>query len=353
MKFAILTLLISQAFFLRQDEVESLDKEIPRRTESTAESNQYFYYTPVTYSYYPSYYSYSYYDYYYPYYSYWYGLYWRTDGDNEAERSKEQPKPQEFDVEKAKTELAKLKKDVWGDEKYSTEEIRKNNKAYDSRWLLAQLKISRALELEDMIKNPPKEEAKKKFLRKSNEAEELVKVNEKNTFNDDKKGEKKSTGAGTANQINKDAKKEENKDAKKEAKKEENKDAKKEDKKEENKGAKMQAKKQENKDAKKEAKKQENNDARAPTEKNINASIDKNKIEEHKHEKLVETIKHDKNASTENKDKNATIKGDKKSVAPETPKQNNKDDNNGKGKKLREGEEEVEEVVVEVDSVDQ
>lgn len=48
-------------------------------------------------------------------------------------------------------ELRELKKEIWGREEWSTEDIRDSGKVYDARWLLAQLKITRVVELEDML----------------------------------------------------------------------------------------------------------------------------------------------------------------------------------------------------------
>jgi len=173
MKLIIIAILFLQTLALKEDAgAESNQKDIPHRSEATAESQQYWYLsTPYYYSYYPSYYT-----WYYP--SYYY--LWRTSEDNnEAERKDE--KQQKFDPIKAKEELIKLKKEIWGKEDFSTEQIRSEKKAYDSRWLIAQLKISRALELEDMIKNPPKEEKEekkdkeqKKSLRTESEAHQEV-----------------------------------------------------------------------------------------------------------------------------------------------------------------------------------
>ena len=48
-------------------------------------------------------------------------------------------------------ELRELKKEIWGREEWSTEDLRDSGKVYDARWLLAQLKITRVVELEDML----------------------------------------------------------------------------------------------------------------------------------------------------------------------------------------------------------
>lgn len=48
-------------------------------------------------------------------------------------------------------ELRKLKQEIWGDENFNTEQIRSEAQAFDARWLVAQLKITRVLELEDYL----------------------------------------------------------------------------------------------------------------------------------------------------------------------------------------------------------
>merc|ERR1712032_64643 len=50
-----------------------------------------------------------------------------------------------------KIEIKELRKEIYGNENFSTREIRMNSRAYDPRWLLAQLKISRILFLEDEV----------------------------------------------------------------------------------------------------------------------------------------------------------------------------------------------------------
>merc|ERR1711957_206144 len=70
-------------------------------------------------------------------------------GDNLAPANKmERRELKSEDVEK---QIKVLKKEIFGKEDFSTKDLRKNNKAYDPRWLLAQLKIARLLFLEDEI----------------------------------------------------------------------------------------------------------------------------------------------------------------------------------------------------------
>ena len=65
--------------------------------------------------------------------------------------SSKQFEKRELKTGDAEKQIRALKKEIFGKEDYSTKELRKNNKAYDPRWLLAQLKIARLLFLEDEI----------------------------------------------------------------------------------------------------------------------------------------------------------------------------------------------------------
>jgi hypothetical protein len=62
-------------------------------------------------------------------------------------------KVKKMNVDELKNELTKLKTEIWGKENFSTKDIRSNKKAFDARWIMAQLKISRVLVLEDTMKN--------------------------------------------------------------------------------------------------------------------------------------------------------------------------------------------------------
>lgn len=55
--------------------------------------------------------------------------------------------------ERLNSELSALKKEVFNGDQKKLDRIRKEKLAYDSKWLINQLKISRILELEDTIKN--------------------------------------------------------------------------------------------------------------------------------------------------------------------------------------------------------
>ena len=86
--------------------------------------------------------------------------YFRKQNDNtQKEKSKEE-------IEK---EVKSLKREVFGNETASTAKIRKEHKAYDPKWLLAQMKISRVLFLEDQIKKS--ENKNRKGNETKNEAE--------------------------------------------------------------------------------------------------------------------------------------------------------------------------------------
>ena len=81
-----------------------------------------------------------------------YDIYFRKQGEK---TNIKQPK-----VEDLKKELKELKKTVFGNENFNTTQLRKSKKIYDSKWLLAQLKISKILALEDSLKNGKKNKPK-------------------------------------------------------------------------------------------------------------------------------------------------------------------------------------------------
>lgn len=154
MKLAILTILICQAFTLKEDNQKKVNSVSPSgdsALRTNAESKDVIVLDSVYYSSLPIYYTYSpivyyYWDLYYP--AYWYV--YRNEANGAIDKSKKEKK---FNADEAKKEISTLKKEIWGNENFNTEEIKKNQKAYDPRWLMAQLKISRVLNLEDMIKN--------------------------------------------------------------------------------------------------------------------------------------------------------------------------------------------------------
>lgn len=107
------------------------------------------------------------------YYYYYDAYYTFTDGapvylfrkGNENNKNKENKdvvnvtKNKKVDLEK---EMKALKKELYGNENYDTAALRKKEKAFDPRWLAAQLKISRVLTIEDLIvSNKAKMESEK------------------------------------------------------------------------------------------------------------------------------------------------------------------------------------------------
>ena len=134
------------------------NKETTEEEIYTFSSPAYYGYSPVYYSYLPA----SHYYQYDPYFGYYgssyyqdytyvnYPFYYR--GAAPTNKNDKKPEKKESTKEEMSAELKNLKKEIWANEKFDTTDIRKKNKAYDSRWLVAQLKISRALELEDNMK---------------------------------------------------------------------------------------------------------------------------------------------------------------------------------------------------------
>ncbi len=175
MKIIILSVLLASVFTISM-------KRVKTRGFNYSFSDPSFYsYTPVSYTYTPSSYYYpsemyspSSYSYNAPYYSnaYQYSNPWSYNPDQSygmGYRRNPEPQPQPQMQENSpqnhprfgttvelEDQLRVMKSEIWGTPEFSTEEIRNNQKAYDVKWLLAQLKISKALELEDMIANQKK-----------------------------------------------------------------------------------------------------------------------------------------------------------------------------------------------------
>lgn len=155
MKLIILVILFTSIFCLNSNNQENIEAGDIVYTFS---SPAFYTYSPVYYSYTPASYYYTY-DPFFGYYgsSYYldytyvvYPFYYRGEApSNKVVANKEKRTASKEEMEK---ELKNLKKEIWGNDKFNTTEIRKNNKAYDSRWLIAQLKITRALEIEDSLK---------------------------------------------------------------------------------------------------------------------------------------------------------------------------------------------------------
>ncbi len=156
MKLIILALLIASAYTLNYTNNSNAQSE-ETEVVYTFSSPTYYSYTPVYYSYVPATYYYNY-DPFYGYYgsSYYsdftyvvYPFYYRGEtGSSTSSKGKKEATKEDMN-----SEMKNLKKEIWGKENFDTSEIRISNKAYDSRWLIAQLKISRALELEDNLRN--------------------------------------------------------------------------------------------------------------------------------------------------------------------------------------------------------
>jgi hypothetical protein len=164
MKLIMLSILLIQVFTLQDVDQSKVESEAERKTDN---KQYYLSWSPV---YYDTYYYWDYWsdwDYWWPgvyFYDWdWYYI-WRKapEARKSGNASTTKTVNKEFKEEDAKKQLSELKKEIWADEKYSTDVIRKDKKAYDPKWLLAQLRIARALELEDMIKNPPKEKTNEK-----------------------------------------------------------------------------------------------------------------------------------------------------------------------------------------------
>ncbi len=152
MKLIILSIVLLQVFTLNENPRKTETLENDRKTGT----KQWYYWEPIYY------YTSPFWDYWYDYYYFfdtyyfdwdWGYFYFYRKGSDDKNDSKT-TKRKEFNLEEAKKELSQIKNEVWGNQDFSTEEIRKSKKAYDIKWILAQLKIAKVLELEDMIINP-------------------------------------------------------------------------------------------------------------------------------------------------------------------------------------------------------
>ena len=163
MKIFILAILVTVIFTVNlkaSDKMKSARQDFVYDYDSYyAFDNFYYDYSPMTYSYTPS-------SYYYLCEWWWYPtacdstyIVYRQNQlkDGKPEKDSKLEK-RSLNLEEVKKQINLLKKEIYGKEDFSTTEIRKNNKAYDPRWLLAQLKVSRLLFLEDeMNKNKQNE----------------------------------------------------------------------------------------------------------------------------------------------------------------------------------------------------
>ena len=144
MKLAILLIVAMNVFSLKVKERKS-SSQCPLYYSSYTDSTLspvYYSDSPIYYTYFSS-----------PYYHYFidpsYVIPTKTVSTNyRKEDGTRKAKPSSDDLMK---ELRELKREIWGREEWSTEDIRESGKVYDARWLLAQLKITRVVELEDML----------------------------------------------------------------------------------------------------------------------------------------------------------------------------------------------------------
>ena len=144
MKLAILLIVAMNVFSLKVKERKS-SSQCPLYYSSYTDSTLspvYYSDSPIYYTYFSS-----------PYYHYFidpsYVIPTKTVSTNyRKEDGTRKAKPSSDDLMQ---ELRELKKEIWGREEWSTEDIRDSGKVYDARWLLAQLKITRVVELEDML----------------------------------------------------------------------------------------------------------------------------------------------------------------------------------------------------------
>ena len=144
MKLAILLIVAMNVFSLKVKERKS-SSQCPLYYSSYTDSTLspvYYSDSPIYYTYFSS-----------PYYHYFidpsYVIPTKTVSTNyRKEDGTRKAKPSSDDLMQ---ELRELKKEIWGREEWSTEDLRDSGKVYDARWLLAQLKITRVVELEDML----------------------------------------------------------------------------------------------------------------------------------------------------------------------------------------------------------
>jgi hypothetical protein len=208
MKLAILVILFAQIFTLgtkSSNDLSEINKKSVK-SSSNSEGKDWILYDPVWYSYSPVYYTYTpvyyyYWDYwYYP--SYW--VVWRNDDNKKPTNEKKEKEIKPEDIDK---ELASLKKEIWGKENVDLKEFRENNKAYDPRWLMAQLKISRALMLDD-IKNKENSNVEVKIkseetILKSDVPKEVTKKEQKKSVVKKREDEEERTEAPKTEQEQK------------------------------------------------------------------------------------------------------------------------------------------------------
>lgn len=186
MKLIILGVLIATVFSLNlktlaRNEVENKETSLRNKQffDYVYDFDYYYSFEPFYYSYSPIYYTYTPTSYYYLCEWWWFPsacettyIVWRQKELNKETDTKAKPEKRDFNVDEARKQIKDLKKEIFGKEDYVTEDIRKNHKVYDPRWLLAQLKISRILFLEDEVR------ARKAGLRTATDAIKVEKKTE-------------------------------------------------------------------------------------------------------------------------------------------------------------------------------
>ena len=149
MKFVIFTLLSLGIVCLQ---INNSQTQNTLHSQSTCTSSPidpiYYSHTPLYYGYYSS-----------PYYYYYYDNSYIVPTTNVM--INHQPvalyriaNSNETTVNRNETELQNeidsLKNEIWGQKGYNTSALRRNGKVYDPKWLHAQMKLARVIELEDM-----------------------------------------------------------------------------------------------------------------------------------------------------------------------------------------------------------
>ena len=148
MKLIIFSLLSFGIFCLQ---INNLQTQNTLQSQSTCTSSLidpiYYNHTPLYYGYYSS-----------PYYYYYYDNSYIVPATNvivnqqpvalyRIANSNETLNRNETEIQ---NEIDSLKSEIWGQKKYNTSAIRRNGKVYDPKWLHAQMKLARVIELEDM-----------------------------------------------------------------------------------------------------------------------------------------------------------------------------------------------------------
>merc|ERR1719362_163192 len=161
MKFVLLFVMISQLY---SSNIKALAKyrvaELSSLLNTSQNSDFYYAFDDWYYAYSPIYYTYTPTSYYYLCEWWWFPsacdttyVIFRANQLKQGESLNASNKIERRELKKEDVEkqIKELRKEIYGNENFSTREIRMNSRAYDPRWLLAQLKISRILFLEDEV----------------------------------------------------------------------------------------------------------------------------------------------------------------------------------------------------------